>query len=94
MALGLILDQLDHGLFQPLAITEIHQLASTVGKHLLGVPIGCGNDGFAHPHGIGQGAARDLLLVQVRSDVHVTRANKFTKLGQADEAVVEDDMFT
>ena len=54
------------------------------------MPIGGGNDRLARTETISQRPARDLSLVQIRSDIDVRRTEKFQQLILVHEAIEKD----
>ncbi len=92
VALGVVVQQADHLLGQRRRVAERNQHAALVGQHLLGIPVGGGDDRLARADGVGQRAGGDLARVQVGGDVEVGRADELGQLLDADEAVVENDL--
>jgi len=92
VALGFVVQQVDHLFGQRRRVAERNQHAALVGQHLFGVPVGGGDDRFARADGVGQRAGGDLAGVQVGCDVDVGRADELSQFLDANEAVVEDDL--
>jgi len=92
VALGFVVQQVNHLLGQRRRVAERHHYAPLVGQHLFGVPIRSGDDRLARADGIGQRAGGDLAGVQVGSNVDVGRADELGQFFDADKAIVEDDL--
>ena len=90
VALGLVVQQVDHLLGQRRRITERHQRAAPVGQHLFRIPVRRRDHGLARPQGVGQSAGGDLRRVEIGRDVDIRRADELDEFLQADKAVVED----
>ncbi len=92
VALGLVVQQVDHLLGQRRRIAKRHQRAAFVGQHLFGIPIGGRNNRLAGAHGIGQRARDDLRRVEIRRDVNIRGADELNEFFQTDKSVVEDHL--
>ena len=92
VALGLVVQQVNHLLGQRRRIAERHQRSPFFGQHLFRVPIRRRNHGLARAQGIGQRAGGDLRRVEIGRDVNVRRADELDEFLQTDKAVVENHL--
>jgi len=90
--LNVVVQQVDDLFGDGVRIAEGHDSATTVGKHLGGVPVGRRNDGLARAHGVGKGPGGDLGFFEIRGNVNIGNAEEFTQLLEFHEPVLENDL--
>ena len=89
VALRLIVEQFIDGPGKRRRVLEGHQNAPVSGQHLLGVPVGRGDDRLARAQGVGQRAGSDLFDVAVRRNIEIGRSDELVEFRLIYEAIVE-----
>ena len=92
MAKGIVLQELIRGLGERGGIVKGNKDTASIGKQLLRMPIGRGDNRLAGAERDGEGAGNDLGFVPIRGDVNVRRADVLDQLFGSYKAVVEDDV--
>src|SRR5208337_2177515 len=70
-------------------VLEGNQRSAFTAEEFDGVPVGCGDDGFAGAHGKGKGSRYSLFLVAIGRDVNVGRTDQRSHFLGAEEPVQE-----
>ena len=85
----LIVEYVDDGVGERIWRLEVNQHPPAVGEYLFRIQVRGADNGFTAAHGVCQRATADLVLVQIRSDIHVRRAQIPHQLVEGQEPVVE-----